>query len=151
MPGKVNPTQAEAMLMVCIQIMGSDVAVQMGGSEGNFELNAFRPILISNYLHSALIMADMCDHFRVFMVEGAVVNEAQLKSNIDRSVMMVTALSPVIGYDKASEVAHYAIDNNTTLKQAALAKGVDEALFDRIVVPINMTHPGSADVPAAKA
>jgi fumarate hydratase class II len=150
MPGKVNPTQAEAMLMVCIQIMGSDVAVQMGGSEGNFELNAFRPILISNYLHSALIMADMCDHFREFMIEGAVVNEAQIKSNIERSVMMVTALSPVIGYDKASEIAHYAIDNNTTLKQAALAKGVDEALYDRIVVPINMTHPGSADVPAAK-
>jgi fumarate hydratase class II len=137
--------------MVCIQIMGSDVAVQMGGSEGNFELNAFRPVLISNYLHSALIMADMCDHFREFMIEGAVVNEAQLKSNIDRSVMMVTALSPVIGYDKASEIAHYAIDNNTTLKQAALAKGVDEAVFDRVVVPINMTRPGSADVPAAKA
>ena len=151
MPGKVNPTQAEAMLMVCIQIMGSDVAVQMGGSEGNFELNAFRPVLISNYLHSALIMADICDHFREFMIEGAVVNEAQLKSNIDRSVMMVTALSPVIGYDKASEIAHYAIDNNTTLKQAALAKGVDEAVFDRVVVPINMTRPGSADVPAAKA
>ena len=137
--------------MVCIQIMGSDVAVQMGGSEGNFELNAFRPVLISNYLHSALIMADMCDHFREFMIEGAVVNEAQLKSNIDRSVMMVTALSPVIGYDKASEIAHYAIDNNTTLKQAALAKGVEEAVFDRVVVPINMTRPGSADVPAAKA
>jgi fumarate hydratase class II len=148
MPGKVNPTQAEAMLMVCIQIMGSDVAVQMGGSEGNFELNAFRPVLISNYLHSALIMADMCDHFREFMIEGAVVNEAQLKSNIERSVMMVTALSPVIGYDKASEIAHYAIDNNTTLKQAALAKGVEEAVFDRVVVPINMTRPGSADVPA---
>jgi fumarate hydratase class II len=96
-------------------------------------------------------MADMCDHFREFMIEGAVVNEAQLKSNIDRSVMMVTALSPVIGYDKASEIAHYAIDNNTTLKQAALAKGVDEAVFDRVVVPINMTRPGSADVPAAKA
>jgi len=131
--------------------MGSDVAVQMGGSEGNFELNAFRPVLISNYLHSALIMADMCDHFREFMIEGAVVNEAQLKSNIDRSVMMVTALSPVIGYDKASEIAHYAIDNNTTLKQAALAKGVEEAVFDRVVVPIIMTRPGSADVPAAKA
>jgi fumarate hydratase class II len=148
MPGKVNPTQAEAMLMVCIEIMGSDVAVQMGGSEGNFELNAFRPIIINNYLHSALIMADMCDHFREFMVEGAVVNEAQLKSNIDRSVMMVTALSPVIGYDKASVISHYAIDHNLTLKQAALANGVDEALFDRVVVPINMTKPGSADVPA---
>ena len=151
MPGKVNPTQAEAMLMVCIQIMGSDVAVQMGGAEGNFELNAFRPIIISNYLHSALIMADMSDHFREFMIEGAVVNEAQLKNNIDNSVMMVTALSPVIGYDKASVVAHYAIDHNTTLKAAALACGVDEALYDRVVVPINMTKPGSADIPAKKA
>lgn len=151
MPGKVNPTQAEAMLMVCIQIMGSDVAVQMAGAEGNFELNTFRPIVISNYLHSALIMADTCDHFREFMIEGAVLNEEQLKSNIDRSVMMVTALSPVIGYDKASEIAHYAIENNTTLKLAALAKGIDEALYDRVVIPINMTQPDFADVPAAKA
>ena len=148
MPGKVNPTQAEAMLMVCIQIMASDVAVQMGGAEGNFELNAFRPVIISNYLHSALIMADMCDHFREFMIEGAVLNEAQLKSNIERSVMMVTALSPVIGYDNASVIAHYAIDNNLSLKQAALAKGVSEELFDRVVVPINMTKPGSADIKA---
>jgi len=146
MPGKVNPTQAEAMLMVCIEIMGSDVAVQMGGAEGNFELNAFRPILISNYLHSALIMADMCDHFRTYMIDGAKLNLKQLKINIDRSVMMVTALSPVIGYDKASQIAHYAIDHNTTLKAAALANGVDESLYDKVVVPINMTHPGSADI-----
>lgn len=146
MPGKVNPTQAEAMLMVCIQIMGSDVAVQMGGAEGNFELNTFRPLIISKYLHSALIMADTCDCFRKYMIEGAVLNEAQIKSNIDRSVMMVTALSPVIGYRKASEIAHAAIAKNLTLKEAALANGVDEALFDRIVVPINMTKPGSADM-----
>jgi len=141
MPGKVNPTQAEAMLMVCIQIIGSDTAVAMGGAEGNFELNAFRPVIINNYLHSARIMADMCDHFRKFLIEGAELNEAQLKANIDRSVMMVTALSPIIGYDKASVIAHYAIDNNLTLKEAALAKGVSEELYDRIVVPINMTRP----------
>ena len=146
MPGKVNPTQAEAMLMVCVEIMGSDVSVQMGGAEGNFELNAFRPVLISKYLHSALIMADMCDHFREFMIEGAELNLPQLKANIERSVMMVTALSPVIGYDLASKIAHYAIDNNTTLKAAALANGVEEALYDKVVVPINMTRPGSADV-----
>ena len=146
MPGKVNPTQAEAMLMVCIQIMASDVAVQMGGAEGNFQLNAFRPILISNYLHSALIMADMCDHFGRFMIEGAQLNEKQLKANIDRSVMMVTALSPVIGYDQASEISHYAVDKDLTLKEAALDKGVSEELFDRVVIPINMTHPGSADL-----
>jgi fumarate hydratase class II len=146
MPGKVNPTQAEAMLMVCIQIMGSDVAVQMAGAEGNFELNAFRPVIINNYLHSALIMADMCDHLREFMIEGAELNEAQLKKNIENSVMMVTALSPIIGYDQASLIAHYAIDKGLSLKQAALANGVTEDLYDKVVIPINMTHPGSADV-----
>ncbi len=147
MPGKVNPTQAEAMLMVAIQIIASDVAVTMGGSEGNFELNAFRPILISNYLHSARIMADMCDHFRQFMIEGTKLNQAKLKENIDRSVMMVTALSPVIGYDKAAAISYYAIDHDLTLKQAALAKGVSEELYDKIVIPINLTRPGSADLP----
>jgi fumarate hydratase, class II len=144
MPGKVNPTQAEAMLMVSIQVIASDVAVTMGGSEGNFELNAFRPILISNYLHSALIMADMCDHFRKFMIEGAELNVARLKQNIERSVMMVTALSPVIGYDQASVISHYAIDHDLTLKQAALANGVSEELFDRVVNPLALTRAGSA-------
>ena len=148
MPGKVNPTQAEAMLMVAIQVIASDVAVTMGGAEGNFELNAFRPVLISNYLHSALILADMCDHFREFMIEGAELNRAQLTQNIDQSVMMVTALSPVIGYDQASVIAHYAIDHDLTLKQAALANGVSEELFDRIVIPLALTRPGTADVPS---
>jgi fumarate hydratase class II len=148
MPGKVNPTQAEAMLMVAIQIIASDVAVTMGGAEGNFELNAFRPILISNYLHSALIMADMCDHLRKFMIEGTKLNEAKLKENIDRSVMMVTALSPVIGYDKSAAISYYAIDHDLTLKQAALAKGVTEELFDKVVIPLNLTRPGSADIPS---
>jgi fumarate hydratase class II len=146
MPGKVNPTQAEAMLMVCIQIIASDVAVTMGGAEGNFELNAFRPILIDNYLHSALIMADMCDHLREFMIEGAKLNEPKLKENIDRSVMMVTALSPVIGYDKAAAISYYAIDHDLTLKQAALANGVPEDLYDKVVIPINLTRPGTADI-----
>jgi fumarate hydratase class II len=132
------------MLMVCIQIMGSDVAVQMGGAEGNFELNAFRPVLISNYLHSALIMADMCDHFREFMIEGAQINRPKIKENIDKSVMMVTALSPIIGYDEASVISHYAIDNDLTLREAALKNGVTAELFDRVVVPINMTHPDGA-------
>jgi fumarate hydratase class II len=146
MPGKVNPTQAEAMLMVAIQIIASDVAVTMGGSEGNFELNAFRPILINNYLHSALIMADMCDHLREFMVEGTKLNAPKLKENIDRSVMMVTALSPVIGYDKSAAISYYAIDHDLTLKQAALANGVSEELYDRVVNPVALTRPGSADV-----
>ncbi len=146
MPGKINPTQAEAMLMVAIQVIASDVAVTLGGSEGNFELNAFRPVLISNYLHSALIMADMCDHFRKFMVEGTRLNEPKLKENIDNSVMMVTALSPVIGYDKAAAISYYAIDHDLTLKQAALAQGVSEDLYDKVVNPLALTHPGSADL-----
>jgi fumarate hydratase class II len=148
MPGKVNPTQAEAMLMVAIQVIASDLAVTMGGAEGNFELNAFRPVLISNYLHSALIMADMCDHFREYMVQGIELNQAKLKENIDRSVMMVTALSPVIGYDQASVIAHYAIDHDLTLKQAALANGVSEDLYDRVIDPLALTRGGSADLPS---
>ena len=146
MPGKVNPTQAEAMLMVAIQVIASDVAVTMGGAEGNFELNAFRPILINNYLHSALIMADMCDHFRQYMIEGTNLNHTKLKENIDRSVMMVTALSPIIGYDKAAAISYYAIDHDLTLKEAALAKGVNEELYDKVVDPLALTHPGTADV-----
>ncbi|MFC0435550.1 lyase family protein [Kutzneria buriramensis] len=146
MPGKVNPTQAEAMLMVAVQVIAADVAVTMGGAEGNFELNAFRPVLISNYLHSALIMADMCDHFRQYMIEGAELNRARLAENIDRSVMMVTALSPLIGYDRASIIAHHAIDHDLTLKQAALANGVGEELFDRVVDPLALTRGGSADM-----
>jgi fumarate hydratase, class II len=148
MPGKVNPTQAEAMLMVAIEVIASDVAVSMAGAEGNFELNAFRPIVIANYLHSALIMADMCDHFREYMVEGTKLNEAKLKDNIDRSVMMVTALSPVIGYDKAAAISYYAIDHDLTLKEAALAKGVSEDLYDRVVNPLALTRGGSADLPS---
>src|SRR6202000_2583679 len=147
-PGKGNPAQPEAMLMVAIQVIASDVAVTMGGAEGNFELNAFRPVLISNYLHSALIMADMCDHFREFMVEGTKLNQAKLKENIDRSVMMVTALSPIIGYNKAAEISYYAIDHDLTLKQAALANGVSEDLFDRVVNPLALTRGGSADLPS---
>jgi fumarate hydratase, class II len=149
MPGKVNPTQAEATLMVCIDVMGSDVAVAMGGAEGNFELNAFRPLLISHYLHSALIMADMCDHLREFMIEGAELNQRKLDENVAQSVQMVTALSPIIGYDKASVITHYAIDHDLTLKKAALDNGVSEELYDRVVDPLALTKGGSADLAAA--
>src|SRR5262249_19680853 len=120
------------------------VAVTMAGAEGNFELNTFRPLIISNMLHSARILADAATGFRRFMVEGAQLNESTLTANIDRSVMMVTALSPIIGYDKAAEIAHYAIEHDLTLKAAALAQGVDEELFDRVVVPIDMTRPDPA-------
>ncbi len=140
MPGKVNPTQAEALLMVAITVIAADVAVSMGGAEGNFELNAFRPILIANYLHSARIMADACDQFRAHMVEGTRLNRPRLQDNIDRSVMMVTALSPAIGYEKAAEIAHYAIEQDLTLKEAALAKGVPAELYDRVVDPVALTR-----------
>jgi fumarate hydratase, class II len=141
-------SKAEAMLMVAIQIISSDVAVTMGGAEGNFELNAFRPIVINNYLHSTQIMADMCDHLREFMIEGAELNEPKLKENVEQSVMMVTALSPIIGYDKASVISHYAIDRGLTLRQAALDNGVSEELYDRVVEPLALTHGGSADLAA---
>jgi fumarate hydratase class II len=140
MPGKVNPTQAEAMMMVCIQIMGADVAVQMAGAEGNFELNAFRPVVIYNFLNSARLMADVCDLFREHLVEGTTLNHAQLQKNIEQSLMMVTALAPEIGYDQAAAIAHDAVKHGQTLREAALSHGVPEALFDRLIVPINMTH-----------
>jgi fumarate hydratase class II len=145
MPGKVNPTQAEAMLMVSIQVMGNDVAVATAGKEGNFELNAFRPVIIANLLHSLRILGDMCDHLRRFMIEGTALDEATIRGYVDRSLMMVTALAPVIGYDKASAIAHLAIEEDLTLREAALRSGVDEKLYDRIVVPIAMTRPGTAD------
>jgi len=142
MPGKVNPTQAEAMMMICIEIMASDVAVQMAGAEGNFELNAFRPIVIRDYLHSAKIMAGMCDKFRKHMVEGILLKETKIQDNLDRSVMMVTALAPHIGYAKAAEIAHHAIARNLALKESALAHGVDAEFYDRMILPIRMTEPG---------
>ena len=141
MPGKVNPTQAEAMMMVCIQIMGADVAVQMAGAEGNFELNAFRPVVIYNFLNSARLMSHACAHFREHLVDGTTLNEAQLQKNIDQSLMMVTALAPSIGYDKAAAIAHDAVAHGLTLREAALAHGVSDTLFDSVVVPRNLTHP----------
>jgi fumarate hydratase, class II len=144
MPGKVNPTQAEAMLMVAIQVIGDDSAVSMAGAEGNFELNAFRPVIINNVLHSARILSDMMDHFRTYLVEGVRLNTPKLRDNIDRSVMMVTALSPVIGYDMAARIAHRALDEDLTLKEAALRSGVGQDLYDRVVDPERLTRPGVA-------
>lgn len=147
MPGKVNPTQAEAMLMVCVRVMSSDMSMQWGGAEGNFELNTFRPLLISTYLDSARLLGDACDHFRDFMIEGARLNEERVKANVDNSVMLVTALSPIIGYGRAAMIAHDAVDRGLTLKQAALDHGVAEELYDRVVVPISMTRPDGGRSP----
>jgi fumarate hydratase class II len=144
MPGKVNPTQAEAMLMVAIQVIGNDTAVSIAGGEGNFELNAFRPVIINNILHSTRILSDMLEHFRRYLVEGAKLNTGKLTENLERSIMMVTALSPVIGYDKAARIAHRALDDDLTLKDAALKSGVKPELYERVVVPENLTHPGIA-------
>jgi fumarate hydratase class II len=145
MPGKVNPTQCEAMVMVCIQVIGEDNAVAFAGSQGNFELNAMRPIIISNFLHSARVLGDACDKFRRFSVEGTRLNHPRIAEMLGRSLMLVTALSPVIGYDKASSIAHKANDEDLTLKEAALKSGyIDEVRFDEIVDPRTMVGHGFA-------
>ena len=139
MPGKVNPTQCEAIVMICIQVIGDDTAVAFAGSQGNFELNAMRPIIINNFLHSARILADGCEKFRVYSVEGTSINQERLTKYVQNSLMLVTALSPVIGYDKAAEIAHTAQDEGTTLKQAAIKSGyIDEKRFDEVVDPKQM-------------
>jgi fumarate hydratase class II len=139
MPGKVNPTQCEAMVMVCIQVLSEDSAIAFAGSQGNFELNAMRPVIISNFLHSATILADACGKLRQYCIEGTKLNLGQINADVSKSLMLVTALSPVIGYDKASAIAHKANDEGTTLREAALATGyVDAADFDRIVNPAGM-------------
>jgi len=142
MPGKVNPTQAEALTMIAAQVMGNDVAVGFGGAGGYLEMNVYKPLIIANITHSITIMTDGCTNFRKFLVEGTKPNLAQIKMYVERSLMLVTALAPVIGYDKASKIAHHAMDNNLTLKEAALGLGfVSEAEFDRIVDPAKMVHP----------
>src|SRR5499427_6650881 len=142
MPGKVNPTQAEALTMIAVQVMANDVAVGFGGAGGYLEMNVYKPLMIFNIAHSITILSDGCTNFRKFLVEGTKPNLKKIKEYVDRSLMLVTALSPVIGYDKASHIAHYAIDNDLTLKEAALKLGfVTEELFDRVVDPAKMVRP----------
>jgi fumarate hydratase, class II len=142
MPGKVNPTQSEAMTMVCVQVYGNDLAVSFGASQGNFELNVFNPVMIYNFLHSTTLLRDACTMFREHAVEGLQANEDQIKRYLDESLMVVTALSPHIGYDKAAAIAKKAHHDKTTLKSAALSLGhVTEDEYDRIVVPKEMTAP----------
>jgi fumarate hydratase class II len=139
MPGKVNPTQCEAMVMVCIQVLAEDSCVAFAGSQGNFELNAMRPIIINNFLHSATILGDACEKLRQYCIEGTALHREQIDQYVDRSLMLVTALSPVIGYDKASTIAHRANDEGTTLREAALATGyINADDFDKIVDPSKM-------------
>src|ERR1700741_625364 len=142
MPGKVNPTQCEALAMIAVQVMANDVAVGFGGASGYLEMNVYKPLIIFNITHSTTIMADGCVNFRKFLVEGTKPNLKKISEYVERSLMLVTALAPVIGYDKASKIAHYAMDNDLTLKQAALKLGfVDEATFDRVVDPKKMVRP----------
>ena len=142
MAGKVNPTQAEALTMIAVQVMANDVAVGFGGAGGYLEMNVYKPLIIFNVSHSITIMADGCTNFRKFLIEGTQPNLKRIKEYVDRSLMLVTALEPVIGYDKASKIAHYAMDNDITLKAAALKLGfVTEAEFDRIVDPAKMVKP----------
>jgi fumarate hydratase, class II len=142
MPGKVNPTQAEALTMVAVQVMANDTAVAFGGAGGYLEMNVYKPLIIYNVTHSITLMTDSCTNFRTFLIEGTKPNLKKIKEYVERSLMLVTALSPVIGYDKASKIAHYAMDNDLTLKQAALKLGfVSEAEFDRVVDPKKMVKP----------
>jgi fumarate hydratase class II len=123
MPGKVNPTQEEAMIMVCIQVIGNDNVVAIAGSQGNFELNAMRPIIIKNVLQSSSIIGDACDKLRRYSIEGITLDQSRIRKYVNESLMLVTALSPVIGYDKASAIAHKALDENKTLREAAIETG----------------------------
>jgi fumarate hydratase, class II len=142
MPGKVNPTQAEALTMIAVQVMANDVAVGFGGASGYLEMNVYKPLMIFNIMHSVTILADGCTNFRKFLVEGTKPNRKRIDEYVERSLMLVTALAPVIGYDKASKIAHYAVDNDLTLRAAALKLGfVTEAEFDRVVDPTKMVKP----------
>ncbi len=142
MPGKVNPTQAEALTMLSVQVMANDVAVGFGGAGGYLEMNVYKPLIIFNITNSITLMTDGCTNFRKFLVEGAKPNLKKITEYVERSLMLVTALAPVIGYDKASQIAHHAMDHDLTLKAAALQLGfVSEAEFDRVVDPKKMVSP----------
>lgn len=142
MPGKVNPTQCEAMTMVCAQVMGNDVAVSIGGASGNFELNVFKPLIIHNTLHSARLLGDACHNFDRFCAAGLAPNHPRIAQNLENSLMLVTALNPHVGYDAAAKIAKKAHADGTTLKAAALALDLlTEAQFDEWVVPESMTRP----------
>ena len=139
MPGKVNPTQVEAMTMISMQVMANDLAVSLGGAGGHFEMNAYKPLIIYNLMQSIDLLSDGCGSFRKYLVEGARPNLKRIEELMSRSLMLVTALSPAIGYDKAAEVAHHAAERDLTLRESALELGyVSEEDFDRLVDPAKM-------------
>ena len=142
MPGKVNPTQCEALTMVAVEVIGNDTAVAIAGSQGNFELNVFKPLIIFNVLRSVHLLADACARFREFCVEGVEANRARIAELVDRSLMLVTALAPHIGYDRAAAIAKRAHAEGLTLREAALASGyVTAEQYDRWVRPADMVGP----------
>ena len=142
MPGKVNPTQCEAMTMVAVQVLGNDTAIGIAGSQGNFELNVFKPMMVNNLINSAVLLSDACDSFRRYMVEGLRADEARIAEHVKNSLMLVTALTPKIGYDKAAAIAKKANKDGTTLKAATLALGyLSESEFDAAINPKEMTRP----------
>ena len=146
MPGKVNPTHCEAMTMVAVQVMGNDTAIGIAGSQGNFELNVFKPVMVFNLIHSTELLADSCTDFRRSLVDGLKANRKRITEHVENSLMLVTALSPRIGYDKAAEIAHHAEQEETTLKAACLALGYLTAEeFDEIVDPARMARPHDED------
>ena len=142
MPGKVNPTQSEAMIMVAIQVFGNDTAVGIGGARGNLELNVCKPVIIYNFCNSIDLLTDACDRFREFCVEGIEPDYEQIQNHLNNSLMLVTALNPIIGYDKAAQVAKKALKERSTLREAVVSLGFMSAEeFDAAVVPDEMTHP----------
>ncbi|MGE5480774.1 MAG: class II fumarate hydratase [Chloroflexota bacterium] len=147
MPGKVNPTQSEAMTMVAVQVFGNDAAINFGGSQGNFELNVFKPVIIYNFLQSVRLLADTCNMFNVHCAMGITANEEKIKHYLDDTLMLVTALNPYIGYDNAAKIAKHAHKMNLTLRQAAVELGIlTEERFDKLVRPDKMTSPNWEDV-----
>jgi fumarate hydratase, class II len=142
MPGKVNPTQCEALTMVCAEVLGHDVTIGFAASQGNFELNVYKPVIIHDFLHSVTILADACGTFREYCVEGIEADRTRIAELVDRSLMLVTALTPRIGYDRAAAIAKQAHHDGVTLREAALASGaVTAAEYDELVDPAAMTRP----------
>ncbi|MBV9669901.1 MAG: class II fumarate hydratase, partial [Acidobacteriales bacterium] len=143
MPGKVNPTQSEAMTMVAVQVHGNHAAIAFAGSQGNFELNVFKPVMIFNFMHSVRLLADTCDMFVEFCIKGMQVNFDQINRNVENSLMLVTALNQHIGYDKAAKLAKTAHAKNLSLREANRELGfLTEEQFERLLQPSAMTKPG---------
>jgi fumarate hydratase class II len=144
MPGKVNPTQCEAMAMVCLQVLGADAVVASAGAQGNFQLNTLRPLVIHNVLGAARRLGDASDKLDRYCIAGLELDEERIAFYVDRSLMLVTALSPVIGYDRAASIAHHALVDDLSLRDAALESGwVDAATYDRVIDPGSMVDGGS--------